>query len=232
MDITPAALTDFLLTKKVPNLYHANSVLTSCQYLRHASLISRGSAERRGIPQTPQASDVLDQNARIWFDVFADSDDIHKRASRANVYGPVTLVLDTQQLLATQKGEVWVTKSNPTKWNKSSPADRWFSSAKDLATGFSKGTFDFMIVFRNCGGEVSIRDCLKEVILDNPKVDQIKPQVDFFSMAYGALKLCAAEGQIAAPIRQRACAEKCSCVADYQANLAGTGRMYRPFLKA
>lgn len=84
MDIPSKHVFDALMDKGIDELYHANSVATACQFLRSRSLISRGTVERLGVTQTPQSSDDLDKRYGIWFDVFADSVDIHNRARRAN----------------------------------------------------------------------------------------------------------------------------------------------------
>jgi hypothetical protein len=102
--------------KGILNLYHANSVLTSCQFLKRGSLLSRGTAERLNYHQTSQASDKIDKTYSLWFDVFTDTVDIHDRATTSNVYGPVLFVIDPKILLKKSTGRVWVTKFNPTKF--------------------------------------------------------------------------------------------------------------------
>ena len=114
-------------------IYHANSVITACQFLRSGCLMSRGAVDRRGLYQTAQSSDRNDKRRGIWFDVFADSVDIHKRASKANVYGPVLFVLDLEIIKRSYTGKVWVTKLNPMKWAGRSQNERWFTSKEDLA---------------------------------------------------------------------------------------------------
>jgi hypothetical protein len=54
-------------------LYHANSVITSCQFLKHKALLSRGSVDRLELAQTDQYSDGDDKRYSLWFDVFTDS---------------------------------------------------------------------------------------------------------------------------------------------------------------
>src|SRR5580658_8730659 len=97
MDLAPYSPDDvreIIHAKGVTEVHHANSVATTCQFLRNRTLISRGSIERKGLYQTPQVSDELDRRHGIWFDVFVDSVDIHARAGRQNVYGPALLVFD------------------------------------------------------------------------------------------------------------------------------------------
>jgi hypothetical protein len=115
MEIPSKDVFDVLAEKGVDSIHHVNNVMTACQFLRTGSLLSRGTALRRGLYQTPQTSDPLDKSFGIWFDVFTDSVDIHNRASRANVYGPVLFVFDAALIKRTYTGRVWVTKLNPTK---------------------------------------------------------------------------------------------------------------------
>jgi len=228
MDISSKKVYEALAEKGVENIHHANSVITACQFLRQGSLMSRGTVERKDFFQTKQKSDTEDLNYGIWFDVFVDSVDIHERAKKPNAYGPVMLVMDVKLIEEAYTGRVWVTKLNPTKWEGKSRNERWFSSAEDLKTDFVKGRFDQMIVFRHCGGELPFKEYLKEIILDDPKLETNKDEVDFYSMAYGALRLSMTEGGIDVPIHKRTCSEKCTCVTEYQADTKRSKEMYSP----
>ena len=115
MHIPSAHVYEALRDKGVEQLHHANSVVTACQFIRSKSLLSRGTVDRMGITQTPQDSDEIDRRYSIWFDVFMDSVDIHHRAKRANVYGPVLLVFDLKLIDRNGTGRLWITKLNPTK---------------------------------------------------------------------------------------------------------------------
>ncbi len=228
MDISSEQVYEALAAKGVANIHHANSVITACQFLRTGSLMSRGTVDRNGLFQTKQASDDIDKKYGIWFDVFADSVDIHDRAKWANKYGPVTFVLDIKLIEEASTGRVWVTKLNPTKWEGKSREECWFSSAEDLKAYFVKGCFDQMIVFRHCGGILPFKDYLKEIILDNPKIKTEEDEVDYYSMAFGALRLSMTEGRIDVPLHKRVCPPECSCVADYQGDRVRTREMYLP----
>lgn len=210
---------EILLAKGVERLYHANSVITSCQFLRHGSLMSRGVVERKGLPQTKQASDKIDKNHNIWFDVFADSVDIHERASQANVYGPVLFVLDFKRVLETFVGNLRITKLNPTKWNGKNFSECWFTSINDLDKNFIKGRFDQMFVFRNCGGELMIKDNLKLIIVDDPIMKSTKSNIDYFSMAFGALRVSMIDGGLDVPMQKRSCKEGCKCQEKYKEDI-------------
>lgn len=214
--------------KGIDHIYHANSVITSCQFLSSGSLLSRGTIARNGMHQTPQDSDEIDRKQGVWFDVFADSVDIHDRARRANIYGPVLFVLKSEIIREAYTGGVWVTKTNPTEWHGKKHDEKWFSSANELKNGLKKGEFQQMLVFRHCGGELPFRKHLKEILLDDPKQQSTKTNVDYYSMAFGALRLAITEGGLKVPIRKRKCRSGCMCKQYYSGNTARTTRMYFP----
>jgi hypothetical protein len=227
MQIPSKTVYEVLKSRDVRCLYHANSVLNSCHFLRAGALLSHGAVEERGLCQTPQTSDEGDKKFGIWFDVFADSVDIHNRAKRANAYGPVLFVLDVELISKAYTGKVWVTKLNPTKWDGRKHEERWFVSATDLKHGFQKGTFDQMIVFRQCDGQLSIRECLREIILDDPHLATL-PGINYYARAYRALKLAMTEGHVSAPISRRKCPSSCVCRNEYQYNRERSKALYVP----
>jgi len=191
-------------------LHHANSVATACQFLRSRSLMSRGTIERLGVTQTPQVSDDLDKRKSIWFDVFMDSVDIHHRANRANVYGPVLFVIDAKIIKQTYTGHLWVTKLNPTKWSGKPDKDRWFQGKNDLEENFILGQFDHMIVARHCGGQLPFKSYMKKIIIDDPE-RETEDGIDFYSMAIGALWLAMKDASLDVPIERRQCRKNCKC---------------------
>ena len=229
MEISSKKVYDILTEKGITQLHHANSVITACQFLREGSLISRGTVDRNGWFQTPQESDSIDKNLSLWFDVFVDTVDIHDRAKRKNVYGPVLFVLDVAIIKKAYTGCVWVTRLNPTKWKSKKHEARWFTSADDLADNFVFGEFDQMIVFRHSGGELPFGRYLKEVVVDDPKMK--KPgMIDFYSMAYGALTLAKTEGEVDVKIKKRRCPTDCKCVPGYKREPKRTIKMFFPKL--
>lgn len=227
MDLPSRAVYKVLSESGVDCIYHANSVITACQFLRQGSLMSRGTIERKGLFQTKQRTDRSDKNSGIWFDVFVDSVDIHERASRSNAYGPVLFILDSKIIDKSYTGRVWVTKQNPMKWKGKSREERWFTSINDLKANFVRGCFDQMIVFRHCGGELSFNGYLKEIILDDPMIGKNGP-IDYYSMAYGALRLSMTEGRIDVPISKRRCYDGCACVDEYHRERVHTRELYLP----
>src|SRR5438874_2367079 len=102
-----------LHAKNMNRLYHANSVTTSCSFLRRGGLLSRGYADDRGLPQTSQYTDNVDKRFGVWYDVFLDTDDYHRRISGRNMYGPVLFVMDSRALTQLPAGsDAFVTRSN------------------------------------------------------------------------------------------------------------------------
>ncbi|MBW8365310.1 MAG: hypothetical protein K0M39_12230 [Rhizobium sp.] len=227
MDIPSKHVFEALQQKGVTEIHHVNSVVTACQFLRSKSLMSRGTVERLGVKQTPQSSDQLDKRYGIWFDAFADTVDIHGRASRANAYGPVMFVLDAAVIEKTYTGRVWVTKLNPTKWANKSDDARWFRDKADLDANLVKGRFDQMIVFRHSGGELPFRGFLKKIVLDDPQQHNANG-VDLFSMGVGALRLAMSDSGLDIPIERRACKPNCQCTANYAADVPRTLSMFDP----
>ncbi len=213
MDIPSKYVYEVLADNGVDELYHANSVVTSCQFIRSCSLLSRGTVERLRLSQTSQSSDDLDKRYSIWFDVFADSVDIHDRAKRANIYGPVLFVIDSEIVLNSYTGRLWVTKSNPMYWRGKAERDRWFKDKTGLAANFVQGDFGQIVVFRHCGGELPIRRFIKKIILDDPQ-RQTEDDLDFYSMAVGALRLALQDADIDIQIERRECKHRCQCL-DY-----------------
>lgn len=229
MDLPSRTVWDVLAAKGVTHLHHANSVVTSCQFLRRKALLSRGTVADLDLKQTDQYSDDADKRYSLWYDVFTDGVDIHHRASRINKYGPVLFVLSIEKLSQhVSPGRVWVTKRNPTKWKGVPQKDRWFQSKKDLEDNYTYGTFDQMVVFRHCGGSLPIQHCLEKIILDDP--DRKVEGFDLASTAYGALQLAMGDAGLEVPIETRECEDGCACGTHYASrpNLPRTIEMFYP----
>lgn len=227
MDIPSQHVFEALSEKGVAELHHANSIATACQFLRSKALMSRGTVERMGLTQTAQSSDEADRRYSIWFDVFLDSVDIHARASRANVYGPVLFVFDLGLIDRNKTGRIWVTKENPTKWAGKPDSERWFQNKGELEGHFVRGRFDQMIVLRHCGGSLPFGRHLKKIILDDPNLET-EQDVDIYSMAVGALRLAMQDANINVPIERRACNARCACKAYWSGDDDRLFKMFDP----
>lgn len=68
--MTPKEVHRILTSIGAERLHHANTVTTSCTFLEHGALLSRGYVEDHGLKQTYQNSDALDKKFGIWNAVF------------------------------------------------------------------------------------------------------------------------------------------------------------------
>jgi hypothetical protein len=180
-----------------------------------------------GITQTPQESDDIDRRYSIWFDVFMDSVDIHHRARRANVYGPVLFVFDLKLIDRNSTGRLWMTKLNPTKWAGKSEKQRWFQNKTEIEEEFVVGQFDQMLVARHCGGELPFGRYLNKIVLDDPE-RKTENDVDIYSMAVGALRLAMDDAKLDVPIERRECRPGCVCTDYWGANNDRLLQMFDP----
>ena len=215
MEIPSKLVCEILKEKGISQIFHANSILTSCLFLQNQKLLSRGNVKQKGLYQTPQDSDKIDRKYGIWHDIFLDTVDIHRRANARNQYGPVTFVFDINVLIKNYTGKIWITKLNPTKWAGKKKHERWFQNADDLRENLVIGNFDHMIVLRHCGGELPFKKYLSSILIDNPNQRVNQSVVDIFSQSVGALKLAKHIGQINVPLKQRKCNTFCKCKDQY-----------------
>lgn len=227
MDLSSKQVFEILESKGVNEIYHANTVLTSCTFLQRSMLLSRGNVERENLLQTSQTSDNVDKKYNVWFDAFVDSVDIHARARKRNIYGPVLFVIDSEIIKKTYTGKIWVSKLNPTKWAGTESHERWFSSIEDLESNFVKGRFDQMILFRHSGGALPIKNYLKKIILDDPFWEH-SDKTDYYSSARGALKLAMTLGGINVPIEKRKCPSGCKCQDEYSNASSIIDKLFEP----
>jgi hypothetical protein len=228
MELAPKHVREVFLENNIQFIYHANTVLSSCHFIRRKALISRGTMERLGLKQTSQYSDELDKLYSIWFDIFADSVDIHDRGSKENSYGPVLFVFDVSLINKANTGNIWVTKINPTEWKGVLRENRWFQSKKDFEVNFVYAEFCQMIVFRHCGGELPFKHYLKEIILDDPCLRDKSEDADYYSVAYGALRSALVDAGLDVPIRKRECNDNCNCFRNYKQKIRATHNKFFP----
>jgi hypothetical protein len=203
-----------LIKKGIHFLFHANTVTTSCNFLKLGGIASRGYISDLRMPQTPQSSDVADQKLGLWYDVFIDSVDIHDRARKRNDYGPVIFVLsvDIMNNLPLDS-EVLVTKKNPIYWIDGEPtSNRLFLTPEELSSSFEKGTFGQMLIVRTPGGFLPFTDKVVPVVLDDPQRPLSKGNLAY-DFANAKLRAVAGKTSI---VSKRQCMYGCKCLEQYK----------------
>lgn len=202
-----------LQNNRVTHLHHANTVTTSCSFLQCGGLASRGFVEKRGLTQTSQYTDEADKKYGIWNDIFMDGVDIHTRASRRNLYGPVLFLLPADVLMRLPKGtEVIVTRKNPAKWSDGEQdSERYFQTLSELEAGYRYGNFGQHVIVRGPSGILPF-DAQIEILLDDPQ-RELKNGKDAYSSA--KKKLVAAVSSHELKIDKRECSTVCKWVTQY-----------------
>jgi len=217
-----------LREKGVTTLHHANSVRTACSFLRQGKLLSRGTLDELGLPQTDQQTDALDQSFGLWYDIFVDTVDIHYRARRRNNYGPVLFELNLEVFEQDWLAYVWITKSNPNNWTDETPYEnRYFSSIQELSENFEFGNFDKLFVLRSAGGILRLNQFLSRIVLD--RTDCELNGVRAYDQAVGALRASSVAGGLNdVEITSHSCQQNCKCSEQYR-NM--TGQVFEKFYK-
>jgi hypothetical protein len=226
--MSPNDVHDVLVQKHIQHLYHANSVTTSCSFLKSGAFLSRKAVEDQGMAQTPQYTDNIDRQYGIWSCVFFDHVDIHYRARKANNYGPVTFRLSVTELLRLPSGtSIQVTRCNPVHWWRAvNESERYFASPEELHSSLKFGDFDKMLVISAPQDRVAFMEPKVSVILDDPQV-KIPEGVSAYTHAVESLGRAAREGGVTLEVIHRQCQSACKCVAAYQANPTLTLNMFR-----
>jgi hypothetical protein len=206
-----------LETHGVKTLHHANTVTTSCTFLRERGLASRKYVESRGLPQTSQYSDADDKRFGIWNDVFTDGVDIHLRGRMRNNYGPVLFSIPATALLdLPRQTEVLVARTNPVHWKDTDePDQRYFVTPEELIEGYEYGDFGQHVIFRNAEGFVPFADSTVQILLDDPQ-HALRNGHDAYSHAFEQLSRAANEHNIRLEIRKRECDPRCRCLTGHK----------------
>lgn len=208
MNLDNIQVRDFLVERGIYYLYHANTVLTSCTFLRNGGLLSRGYVEDNGLLQTPQQSDDIDKKYGIQYDIFFDDCDIHLRSNNVNYYGPVLFKFSVDVLLAEIHSPVKITKRNPLYWKNVEPSSEYFNSIVELEADYCPGDFGQIITLHEAN-VFPFEPYLIEIIVDNPQRNiRSKPPCD---LAIKALPAAANQGQVKTNICKRACSVLCNC---------------------
>lgn len=198
---------EILRNRGITYLHHANSLPTSLSLLKLKGLASRSFVEESRLPQTSQYTDSSDKSLGVWGDIFVDTIDIHKRASNANLYGPILFQIDTTILKGVSLA--LFTKSNPSKWSTNTPLEhRYFSTTRELEQGLDIGNFDQMLTLRTSNGLLHFKDFLKYIIIDDP-VSIAAPSSEYTKAHEAINKLTMT------PISRRHCSSNCKCKSRY-----------------
>lgn len=216
---------DVLVRKGVTYLHHANTVRTSCSFLKLKGLASRGCVEMMSLDQTPQLTDQIDKRYGIWNDVFTDGVDVHRRGGRkkgANHYGPVLFKLPLSVLRALPPGSsVMVTRKNPYNWHDGEPdSARYFENIAQLGAdptdgGYRHGDFGHHIVIRVPSGILPFSSAPISIELDEP--GRTLNGVDVYTAASKKLSEAAANAGLALSITRHRCQVGCLCREHYAA---------------
>ena len=204
----------------VTKLHHANTVLTSCTFLRLGGLAARGYVERHRLAQTPQKSDREDKKFGIWHDIFVDHVDIHDRASNVCFYGPVLFVFPVEMLANLPDGtEVHVARANPMgHWSDNDTnGERYYLTPDAVAANLTYGDFDKPVMIRTPDSFVPFPQNPVQVILDSAPGPILNPGDMTPSYDRAKARLEAVGGPVPVSVTARGCHSTCRCHANYAA---------------
>ena len=223
-DLNPEIIHDILLGKEISNLFHANTLLTSLTFFKHKSLLSREYVENNKLEQTSQYSDELDKEYGIFNDIFMDTIDIHDRAKKMNLYGPILFAFPLKILIKDKIPFIRITKKNPTKWNENDNLeDRYYTSEKEFEDNYNKGDFNSMIIFPYLEGQLELNGNLSFIKIDNPKLEWNDNKKDLHIEAKEKLIESARIGEVDLNnigLSYRSCDElECKCINEYKNHL-------------
>lgn len=208
-----------LKQRGVSHLHHANSLSTSISFLQLNGLASRELVEASGLSQTTQYTDGSDKVLGVWGDIFLDTIDIHKRASRQNHYGPILFVVKLEILKTIEV--VSITKSNPSKWGTYTPdKDRYFTTVSELEQGLVIGDFGQMLTLKTPSGLVKFNNHLESILIDDPILGE-HPSEHFTNAASEISK------RTSTSIYRRQCSPWCKCTNNYS-DVQLLSKMYNP----
>lgn len=181
-------LVNYLKQNNINYLYHANTVATSCTFIEHGGLLSRGTVEKLGLFQTHQKSDYIDKQYKVWNDIFLDTQDLHILFNRNNKYGPVVFKFNIDILNMKDLPPLWITKDNPQYWGgNQNLSERYFQSTEEyLTTNNQYETQRKMLTLKEVLTKIPFFPYLEEIILDNPAVS-LKNKGNLFEKAKNEL---------------------------------------------
>lgn len=201
-----------LLDKNIEFLYHANTVATACTFLRAGGLLSRGTVVDLGLEQTSQETDETDKMFDVFYDIFFDSDDIHRRAKKINLYGPVLFVYSIDLLDDLPDNIVGITRVNPKYWNSEmTDSDKYFQSPEELSLQYFKGVLTQHFTIRHWNTPLSFHHLIK-IVLDNPKIGN----TTYFEKACVEIERLTKTQFPESLFEIRCCDPECHCEGQYQ----------------
>ena len=219
----------FFLEKGINKLFHANTVTTSISFILKGGLLSRGSIENSGLPQTPQKSDSIDKEYNVWNDIFLDTTDLHSHFNRQNYYGPVLFQFSSIFIIE-ENHEIWITKKNPTEWSpQMTDEEKYFTSVDEIREEWNKHPLQKkMITIRNIKEPLSWK-YLESVLVDNPNVEYNKTV--YFQETVKALKSVISNNtDLIGKFSTRSCSN-CFCKSNYleQLKIKDLNKLFLPY---
>ena len=150
--------------------YHANSVSTSSEFIKHKKIFSRDFGENSGFKQSEQSSDEVDRDFDIYNDIFFDNSDIAQKITSA--YGPITFVLKATAILDSDI-EVRITKKNPVYWKEKA---EYFEGLAELAAEIKQPenykfsyNHGYHTTLKNCPTITLTPENLEKIYIENDK---------------------------------------------------------------
>lgn len=173
--LNPKRIYAILKDKGINHLYHSNTLLTSLTFIEQRALLSRGYVSAKELLQTEQLSDPEDKLYKVWDDVFMDGQDLHKRYSKPNKYGPVLFVMKLELLLMPELCPVLVTQINPWYWRSHQTWEaRYFQDPEEIKEKYlTRKMMDSycMFTFRSPEKTIKFNKFLQEIIIDKPELN-------------------------------------------------------------
>lgn len=215
MKINGVDLVSVLKAKNINSLYHANSVLTSCTFIKEGGLMSRGGVEYFGFSQTSQYSDVDDKKFNVWNDIFLDYHDLHSYFNRQNKYGPVVFKFNVKLLANENIPDIWITKNNPIYWKVwDTEEDRYYTSLNKFEADYNIEPYKKMITLKEYLQPLQVFNYLESIILDDPGVIN---GINYYEEARKFLIDCIKKSSMDVQILiRRNCSSSCYCKKNYR----------------
>lgn len=208
--IVTATIKEILKENGVYNLYHANTVGTAVTFLKVGGLLSRGVVRDRRLFQTYQQSDHTDKQLGVFYDIFFDTVDVHKRSRNICFYGQVMFVYDVDVLDTVNN--VKVTKTNPISWKGNLMEEKkYFVDSDDLNKNLAPGNFGQHVTIHDYHNVLPFRPYIRDIILDNPG----EKWNSYFDAARERIGRLIQDNNLDIELRIRECPEECRCQEKY-----------------